>query len=72
MAAPYAEHFLNLKRQIAETYPDFEARATQAWGDIINELDKMVATVSTQGPDVNTPLLSHLIWICFELAQILS
>ncbi|KAJ3827220.1 hypothetical protein EV361DRAFT_167826 [Lentinula raphanica] len=51
MAAPYAEHFLDLKRQIAETYPDFEARATQAWGDIINELDKMVATVSTQGSD---------------------
>ncbi|KAJ3730940.1 hypothetical protein DFJ43DRAFT_1189621 [Lentinula guzmanii] len=62
--APYAEHFLNLKRQIAESYPDFQTRATQAWAEIIDELEKLAVTVSANGskyiPQVNFSELSSL------------
>jgi hypothetical protein len=33
--------FVDLKRSIASSYPDFEARATGAWREIITELDKV-------------------------------
>ncbi|KIK58041.1 hypothetical protein GYMLUDRAFT_45594 [Collybiopsis luxurians FD-317 M1] len=46
-----AEHFLNIKREIASSYPDFEARATKAWAEIIEELGKLTAMVPTKGPE---------------------
>ncbi|KXN84869.1 hypothetical protein AN958_11999 [Leucoagaricus sp. SymC.cos] len=35
---PFPLRFLELKRQIASEHPDFEARATQAWKEIVEEL----------------------------------
>ncbi|KAJ4463196.1 hypothetical protein C8J55DRAFT_494518, partial [Lentinula edodes] len=52
MAAPYTEHFLDIKRQIAESYPDFQARATQAWAEIISELGKVAEILSAKGSEV--------------------
>ncbi|KAJ3876883.1 hypothetical protein F5051DRAFT_504313 [Lentinula edodes] len=64
MAAPYTEHFLDIKRQIAESYPDFQARATQAWAEIISELVKVAETLSAKGseyiPQVKFAELSSL------------
>ncbi|KAE9388283.1 DUF1479-domain-containing protein [Gymnopus androsaceus JB14] len=65
MSAPaYSKHFLNIKREIAESYPDFQARATKAWAEIIDELAKVTAQVSEKGseyiPQVKFSELSSL------------
>ena len=39
MALP--QRFVDLKRTIASSYPDFETRATAAWHEIIAELNKV-------------------------------
>jgi hypothetical protein len=44
--------FLDLKRSIASSYPDFEARATAAWREIITELDKVNKVIKEQGLNV--------------------
>ncbi|KIY44067.1 DUF1479-domain-containing protein [Fistulina hepatica ATCC 64428] len=40
---------VDLKRSIADTYPDFKARATQAWAEIIDELAKATGTIAVEG-----------------------
>ncbi|KAJ3576611.1 hypothetical protein NP233_g318 [Leucocoprinus birnbaumii] len=40
----YPAHLLDIKREIAASYPDFEAQITKAWKEIIDEL----AVVTTQ------------------------
>lgn len=47
-----SEHFLNIKREIAGSYPNFQERATKAWGEIIHELAKLSTTVSEKGSEV--------------------
>jgi hypothetical protein len=55
---------LSIKREIAGTYPDFQARATKTWGEIIKELAKVTERVSEKGsqyiPQVNFSELSSL------------
>lgn len=51
-ASATSEHFLNLKREIAGSYPDFQERATKAWAEIIDELAKLTATISEKGSEV--------------------
>ena len=51
MALPH--RFVDLKRSIASSYPDFEARATAAWGEIITELNKVNEVIKDEGLNVN-------------------
>jgi hypothetical protein len=41
--------FADLKCSIASSYPDFEARATNAWNEIITELDKVTKVIKEEG-----------------------
>ena len=40
--------FIDLKGSIASSYPDFEARATNAWHEIIAELDKVTKVIKEE------------------------
>jgi hypothetical protein len=51
---------INLKRSIASSYPDFEARATTAWHEIIQELDKLARVIKEEGVNVSRGLLDYL------------
>jgi len=44
--------FVDIKRSIASSYPDFETRATGAWHEIIKELDKVTRIIKEEGVDV--------------------
>jgi hypothetical protein len=44
---------VDIKRSIASSYPDFEARATTAWHEVIKELDKLVRVVKEEGVNVS-------------------
>ena len=50
MALP--PRFVDLKRSIASSYPDFEARATNSWREIITELDKVTTIIKEEGLNV--------------------
>ena len=52
MALP--PRFADLKRSIASSYPDFEARATNTWHEIIAELDKVAKVIKEEGLNVKT------------------
>ncbi|TFK73248.1 DUF1479-domain-containing protein [Pluteus cervinus] len=43
--------FADLKREIAESYPDFQERATRAWAEIVEQLEHTSETVVKTGPD---------------------
>jgi hypothetical protein len=45
-------HFVDLKRSIASSYPDFQVRATNAWREIITELDKVTRLIKEEGVNV--------------------
>lgn len=47
------DSFIDIKRSIASSYPDFEARATIAWHEIIKELDKLAKVVKEEGVNVS-------------------
>ncbi|KAK1221694.1 hypothetical protein PQX77_015524 [Marasmius sp. AFHP31] len=49
MSAP--EHMLKLKKEIAESFPNFEANATRAWREIIAEIAQTATKVSAAGSD---------------------
>jgi len=49
MGAGLPDRFVELKKQIAASYPDFEARAVASWNDIIEELDKITAEIQARG-----------------------
>ncbi|RXW25498.1 hypothetical protein EST38_g297 [Candolleomyces aberdarensis] len=54
MAAPtpqLPQRFAQIKQDIAASYPDFEKQATEAWTEIIHELNKAAETIGSQGPD---------------------
>jgi hypothetical protein len=55
---PPPERFARLKKEIATTYLDFEAKATKSWGEIIAELGGAVASIEGKGSDVRTIRLS--------------
>ncbi|TEB23287.1 hypothetical protein FA13DRAFT_1916723 [Coprinellus micaceus] len=46
---PPPERFARLKKEIATTYLDFEAKATKSWGEIIAELGGAVASIEGKG-----------------------
>ena len=51
--------FVDLKRKIASSHPEFEARATTAWREIITELDKVNRIIKEEGLNVG-----HLLIVC--------
>ena len=46
-------HFLNIKKEIASAYPDFQKHVTRAWGEILVELAKKTDEISKSGPEVS-------------------
>ncbi|KAG6827163.1 hypothetical protein H0H92_012923 [Tricholoma furcatifolium] len=50
-AADLPARFSDLKREIANSYPDFKERATKAWGEIIDELKVVTADIAKTGSD---------------------
>ena len=52
MSPPQAS-VADLKRSIASSYPDFEARATTAWHEIIKELDNLARVIKEEGVNVS-------------------
>ena len=49
---PLPPRFAELKKEIAASIPDFEARATKAWGEILVELDKATKEIAAKGSAV--------------------
>lgn len=45
--------FVDLKKQIAASYPDFEKNAVRSWGEILEEMDKVTKVVMKEGTDVS-------------------
>ncbi|KAI1792082.1 hypothetical protein LXA43DRAFT_888111 [Ganoderma leucocontextum] len=54
---PLPPRFAELKKEIAASIPDFETRATKAWGEILTELDEVTKEIAARGstnvPEVN-------------------
>ncbi|KAK0475564.1 hypothetical protein IW261DRAFT_1495133 [Armillaria novae-zelandiae] len=46
-----ASHLINIKKEIASSYPDFEERVTRAWADILDEMKKVTQNISAGGPE---------------------
>ncbi|KAF9453175.1 DUF1479-domain-containing protein [Macrolepiota fuliginosa MF-IS2] len=63
-AISFPPRFLELKREIASSYPDFEIRITQAWKEVIVELATVSAKIKQDGtqyiPQVNFDELDKL------------
>ena len=57
--------FADLKHSIASSYPDFEARATNAWREIITELDKVTRVIKEEGLNVG-----HRLTVCIFMGHI--
>ena len=49
---PLPPRFADLKREIAESYPDFEKRVTDAWAEIVQQLKETSEVVKKEGSDV--------------------
>lgn len=45
------QSLIQLKRDIASSIPDFEAKATKAFAEIIAELGKTTSAIASKGPD---------------------
>ena len=52
---PCPPRFVELKKEIAGSYPDFEARVTKAWGEILQELEKATKDIASKGSQVSEP-----------------
>lgn len=66
---PLPPRFADLKKEIAASIPDFEARATKAWGEILAELDKATKEIAAKGPAVSRSCASSLqmLTVLFDL-----
>jgi hypothetical protein len=51
---PLPARFADLKRKIAESYPNFEERATLAWTEIIEQLNEVTPIIANSGPEVGS------------------
>jgi hypothetical protein len=52
MSEALPSRFLDLKKEIASTYPDFAESSTEAWNGILEQLKKLHANVTKEGSDV--------------------
>ncbi|KAL0567767.1 hypothetical protein V5O48_014226 [Marasmius crinis-equi] len=46
-----SEHLLKIKKEIAESFPNFEANATQAWREVVTEISQAAERVVATGPE---------------------
>ncbi len=44
--------FVDLKQEIASSYPDFEQRATKAWNEILGALEEVTKKIAEGGSEV--------------------
>lgn len=44
--------FVDLKQEIASSYPDFEQRATKAWNEILAALEEVTKSIAEGGSEV--------------------
>ena len=51
---PLPPRFADLKREIAESYPDFERRVTDSWAEIVQQLKETSEVVKKEGSDVRS------------------
>jgi hypothetical protein len=49
---PLPSRFIELKKEIAASHPDFEKRITAAWADLLHELKASTEDIASQGPAV--------------------
>lgn len=49
--APSTETLIQLKRDIASSYPNFESRISASWREILGELANVVADIEREGPE---------------------
>ena len=53
-----SESLIQLKHSLAQSYPDFEARATSAWNEVLRELNTVADTIAKSGPDY-VPIIDY-------------
>ncbi|KAJ3490842.1 hypothetical protein NLI96_g1126 [Meripilus lineatus] len=46
---PCPPRFTEIKKDIANSYPDFQERITQAWNDLLDELNRTTKEIANQG-----------------------
>ena len=64
MSLPQTD-FVDIKRSIASSYPDFEARVTTAWHEIIKELDNLSRVIKEEGVNVSRGLFGIFIILIY-------
>lgn len=52
MAASYPPHFVDIKREIAASYPGFEQHTTQAWRRLLSQLAKSTEEFGREGTNM--------------------
>ncbi|GBE88545.1 DUF1479-domain-containing protein [Sparassis latifolia] len=61
---PCPPRFVEIKKDIASSYPDFQERVTKAWNELLAELDTVTSEIAAQGsdyvPQVNFSELANL------------
>ena len=49
---PCPPRFVDIKKDIVNSYPDFQKRVTASWNDLLGELDKVTQEIASQGSQV--------------------
>lgn len=62
MSEALPPRFLDLKKEIASSYPDFAERATKTWTGILEQLRKVNVDIAKAGSDVKLFISSWLLW----------
>ena len=55
---PWPPRFTELKKDIADSYPDFQERATKAWNELLGELKAGTASIAQLGSEVTVEDMS--------------
>lgn len=51
---PCPPHLVDLKHEIATSYPDFELRVTKAWNEVLDELKVVTTNIIQDGSSVRS------------------
>jgi hypothetical protein len=51
MSSGTSSLLVQIKQDIAKSYPDFENRATKAWTEVLGQLEIVTKNIAAQGPD---------------------
>lgn len=58
--ASFPNRFVDLKREIASSYPDFQQRLTNAWVDVLGQLEETTNRIISEGPSVSIVVLNEI------------